>query len=80
MRDGVRIAIDVWLPDDLESRDKVPAIMRSTRYWRARDIVGAAIEQDSNFQMATTLNEAGYAYVCVDARGTGASFGPGRMR
>jgi putative CocE/NonD family hydrolase len=75
MRDGVRIAIDVWLPEDLGPDDKIPTIMRATRYWRAPDIVDAGIEGDGNFQMATTLNQAGYAYVCVDARGTGASFG-----
>jgi putative CocE/NonD family hydrolase len=75
MRDGVRIAIDVWLPEDLQADQKVPAIMRATRYWRAQDIVGATPEQDSNYSMATTLNQAGYAYVCVDARGSGASFG-----
>jgi predicted acyl esterase len=75
MRDGVRIAIDVWLPEKLGADQKVPAIMRATRYWRAQDIVGATPEQDSNYSMADTLNQAGYAYVCVDARGSGASFG-----
>jgi putative CocE/NonD family hydrolase len=76
MRDGVRIAIDVWLPEDLQENQKIPTIMRATRYWRAQDIVGATtLEQDSNYSRADTLNQAGYAYVCVDARGSGASFG-----
>jgi putative CocE/NonD family hydrolase len=75
MRDGVRIAIDVWLPATLEAEQKVPTIMRATRYWRAQDRPGVPIGKDSNYRQASVLNEAGYAYVCVDARGTGASFG-----
>jgi putative CocE/NonD family hydrolase len=75
MSDGVRIAVDVWLPTELEPKEKIPAIMYCTRYWRASDIVGAGIEQDSNFNRATMWNEAGYGLVLIDARGTGASFG-----
>jgi len=75
MRDGVRIAADVWLPPGFESKKKLPAIMRCTRYWRASDIVGASLEQDQNYRTAAMMNEAGYALVLVDARGTGASFG-----
>jgi putative CocE/NonD family hydrolase len=75
MRDGVKIAIDVWLPENLEPKDKIPAIMYCTRYWRASDIVGATFEQDSNYNRANGLNAAGYALILVDSRGTGASFG-----
>ncbi len=46
MRDGVRIAIDVWLPEDLRPGQKIPAMMRMTRYWRAQDRVGATLTQD----------------------------------
>ena len=75
VRDGVRIAIDLWLPESLEAGDRVPTLMRMTRYWRAQGIQGGGIENDSNFGTADALNRAGYAYVIVDARGTGASFG-----
>jgi putative CocE/NonD family hydrolase len=75
MRDGVRIAIDVWLPEGIEPGQKIPAIMRSTRYWRAAEIVGATVEQDANYSEADRFNKAGYALVIVDARGSGASFG-----
>jgi putative CocE/NonD family hydrolase len=75
MRDGVRIAVDVWLPEDLGSERKIPAIMYSTRYWRASDIVDATIEQDHGYARANRINGAGYALILVDARGTGASFG-----
>ena len=75
MRDGVRIAVDVWLPAGLDNHAHVPALLRATRYWRARGMVDCQLEADSNFALAERLNGAGYAYVIVDARGTGASFG-----
>jgi len=75
MRDGVRIAIDVWLPEGLESGAGIPTIMRATRYWRALDVVGGTLEEDRNFQEAERFNQKGYALVIVDARGSGASFG-----
>ncbi|MBN1225274.1 MAG: CocE/NonD family hydrolase [Candidatus Aminicenantes bacterium] len=75
MRDGVKIAIDVWLPPDLEPGAKIPAIMRSTRYWRAVENVNATLESDQNYDEAQQFNEAGYALIVVDARGSGASFG-----
>ncbi len=83
MRDGVRIALDLWLPEGLEPGDEVPTLIRMTRYWRAQGIVEAIgpdgdITKDSNFSTAQQLGEAGYAYVIVDARGTGASFGSRR--
>ncbi len=79
MRDGVRIAIDVWLPEALLDGERIPAIMRATRYWRARDRVGVSLEESSNFGEAARFNRAGYALVLVDARGSGASFGVRRF-
>jgi putative CocE/NonD family hydrolase len=75
MRDGTRIAVDVWLPEDLPSQLRMPAIIRATRYWRAQDMVSGDVRDDANFGMARTFLDAGYALVLVDARGTGASFG-----
>ncbi len=75
MRDGVNIAIDVWLPADLQAGDKIPTIMRSTRYWRALDYSNGDIEDDRNYAEAERFNGAEYALVLVDARGSGASFG-----
>ena len=43
MRDGVKIAIDVWLPEGLREGEKIPTIMRATRYWRAADIVDGSL-------------------------------------
>ena len=34
MRDGVQIAADVWLPQDYQARQRLPALLRTTRYGR----------------------------------------------
>jgi len=65
MRDGVKIAIDVVLPKPLAAGEKIPALMRMTRYWRSKQG-----ETPNMF-----FPGYGYAQVLVDARGTGASFG-----
>ena len=75
MRDGVRIAIDLWLPPRLGVDDRVPTMIRATRYWRAQGRTSDRLEDDSNFDEAERFNGAGYALVLVDARGSGASFG-----
>ena len=75
MRDGVRIAVDVWLPADLAAGERVPALLHATRYWRALQSVAGGIESDNRYAEAEAINAAGYALVLVDARGAGASFG-----
>ena len=75
MRDDVRIAIDVWLPADLDHTENIPTLMYATRYWRAKQSVSGKYEDDNRFAEAENVNQAGYALVLVDARGSGASFG-----
>jgi len=75
MRDGVRIAIDVWLPSRPNGR--VPVLMKATRYWRAFD-VREPKAPDFNLAEAKAVTGAGYALVLVDVRGSGASFGSWR--
>jgi hypothetical protein len=68
MSDGVRLAVDVWLPvARVAAKGAVPTVVRATRYHRAS--AGA----DST--AGDLWNDAGFACVVVDARGTGASFG-----
>jgi len=81
MRDGVRIAVDVWLPAKLARGERVPTIIRTTRYWRtaqrsvwARGISLRLLEH-GRAGTGRGLTAAGYAVVLVDARGSGASFG-----
>ncbi len=65
MRDGVKIAVQLVLPQDLPAEQKIPAVLTMTRYWRAQQ----GGEPNAFFP------SHGYATVFVDARGTGASFG-----
>ena len=46
MRDGVRIAVDVVLLEDLPEGRRIPAILIMTRYWRAEEV-------ESQWAMAT---------------------------
>ncbi|MBX7256644.1 MAG: CocE/NonD family hydrolase [Candidatus Hydrogenedentes bacterium] len=87
MRDGVKIAIDVWLPATLEPGQRVPTIVKHTPNWRAIGLVkqtgamkllsytGVVPTDDFNLEEANAVGAAGYAIVYADARGTGASFG-----
>ncbi len=76
MADGVRIAVDLWLPPAVEDGAAVPTLLQATRYWRAVDrLPGAPPEVDRNLALATAAVDAGYAVLLVDARGSGASFG-----
>lgn len=80
MPDGTRLAVSTWLAndknsDDDKSRDKCPAVVITTRYWRAM----AFKQDDPAFQpfypQASYFCARGYVFVVVDARGSGASFG-----
>ncbi len=82
MRDGVKIAIDLFLPEGLKAGDKLPCIVLSTRYWRSikfKPEVNASKnglkEQGIEGLLKRLLVTRGYAWVEVDARGSGASFG-----
>ena len=66
MRDGVRLAADVWLPAGTTAGARLPTVLVTTRYWR---------QDESSPGMATPWNARGYAYVVADLRGSGASFG-----
>lgn len=80
MRDGVRIAVDVCLPRG--ARGPLPTIVRQTRYLRRfavhpllRPILAPALLDPMNAPMRALFTSRGYAWVDVDARGSGASFG-----
>jgi len=81
MRDGVKIAVDVYVPDGFKPGQQIPTILHQTRYWKAfeyrwlialfkderpRGIIGNYAER---------FLQQGYAWVDVDVRGSGASFG-----
>jgi putative CocE/NonD family hydrolase len=77
MRDGTAIAVDVWLPAGASGR--LPTVLRLTRYWRGTAYLDPTLRTgDRDEALAQALNQAGFAVVAVDARGTGASFGVSR--
>jgi uncharacterized protein len=74
--DGVRLAVDVWLPVERTAvGGTVGTVMRVTRYHRAEGPREPGPEADTNAAAGALFNRAGFALVVVDARGTGASFG-----
>jgi putative CocE/NonD family hydrolase len=68
MRDGIRIAVDVVLPEGQPEGQRVPTILTMTRYWRSW-------EGDGPNDLQRFFASHGYAVVWGDSRGTGASFG-----
>lgn len=82
MRDGIDLAIDLFLPKGLEPGTKIPAILHQTRYWRGLDLrwpftnaMGIGPPSLTVFADTEEFVKQGYAVVSVDARGSGASTG-----
>lgn len=80
MRDGVKLAVNLNLPADLEPGEKVPAIIYQTRYWRGAQFKWPFKGILTNFsgktgKMMKEVILRGYALVAVDVRGSGASMG-----
>ncbi len=83
-RDGTKLAVDVWLPLDLRPGETVHAVIEGTRYWRDFGItrlgrvaamLGLRLPGLQPSLFADFFTRQGYAYVIVDVRGTGASYG-----
>jgi uncharacterized protein len=90
MSDGVKIAVDIYLPDKGPDRKKFPAAFELTPYSRAfinpsfkpleknngKNMMGGRGAKIPNpFCFTSLLLERGYAVVIADVRGSGASFG-----
>jgi putative CocE/NonD family hydrolase len=84
MRDGVELAVTILVPPDIMPGERVPVLMRTTRYWRSQQIgwglrVMVALHQlkpsDLVDNQEEYFNERRFAVVTVDARGSGASGG-----
>ena len=72
MPDGVLLATEIYLSDAASRPDRMPAIVEFTRYWRATDMEPSRTDLPDEIRLSL---EAGYAYIVVDVRGTGASQG-----
>jgi uncharacterized protein len=82
MRDGVKIAADIWLPEDFKSGEKLPVVTEMTRYWRApavgwlqRAAHGFGLTNVSVPHEASNFNKKRFIYIYIDSRATGASGG-----
>ncbi len=78
MRDGVKLALDVILPEPMPA-SRVPVVLYQTRYWRSFALrfsdqpgVPPVGPRDASVDR---LIAAGYGVVVADVRGTGASEG-----
>lgn len=84
MRDGVRIAINVFVPVGSTGSFRLPTILHQTRYYRSMELrlpariftAGRPFEHiPPTAQCRKRFVANGYAWVDVDVRGSGASFG-----
>lgn len=73
MSDNVRLAVSYWPPKQISK--KTPAVLITTRYWRAAEYRGDNLQSQVYYPLADYLFRRGYILVVADARGTGASFG-----
>lgn len=69
--DGKDIAVDVFIPAGLENIT-IPAVITFTRYWRVWQL---RFPFNLFMKAKRPFTQYGFAHVCVDVRGSGASFG-----
>ena len=73
MRDGVRLATDIYLPADAQAGQRFPVLLERTPYDRRGTNHGDFSVADpvprSKPELARTFAAAGYAYVLQDCRG-----------
>ena len=79
MPDGVRLAIDVYIPEGEMPEGGFPTILHLTPYYRRFAVEPGAPPETEACPNAARFRDTfvprGYAMVVVDVRGTGASFG-----
>lgn len=80
MDDGIRLAVNVYLPKGLKKGEKIPGVLFQTRYWRGVGLkwpfsgLVDMVPHTANFPVLD-LPKYGYGLVTVDVRGSGASEG-----
>ena len=84
MRDGINLAVDVYLPKKRGEDKQYPTILYQTRYWRAIDYrwplnaIKDPLPRGLTGTYAKRFLANGYVWVAMDVRGSGASFGTRR--
>jgi len=77
MKDGTKIAVDVYLPDAYKKGEKLPTMFEQSRYWRVirpKSYLKFLYWTPLSLYRSEFLSH-GYVWVVTDARGAGASFG-----
>ncbi|MHA1263667.1 MAG: CocE/NonD family hydrolase [Candidatus Helarchaeota archaeon] len=78
MRDGVKLAADIYFPKGAILKEKFTTVLAQTRYWRAyryRIPFKCFLPEPRKPKVVKGLTAQGFAVVWVDVRGTGASYG-----
>jgi len=76
MSDGEKLAVDVYVPTEGPARSAFPVILSYTPYQRSEIDPGTGkISDFTGSEAARFFLSYGYALVCADIRGTGASTG-----
>ncbi len=82
MRDGVKLAVDVHVPEGLAPGERTATILHMSRYYRSvavrgvfRPFAGLGVVPITELDLREPMVKAGYSWVDVDIRGAGASFG-----
>ncbi len=86
MEDGTRIAVRISLPPDLGKGQQIPTVIEATRYqtdikttFLSNIVLKFTGDTKMNLKIGHPLIEARYAYIRIDTRGSGASFGTREM-
>lgn len=78
VRDGIKLAADIYFPKGLPSNSKVTVVLVQTCYWRAYKFkipFKWLMPAPRKPKIVKGLTAQGLAVIWVDARGTGASYG-----
>ena len=81
VHDGTRLAVEIWLPANLAPGRRLPAIFRPARYVAAGEsgplerLQFALGREPGWLPGIDVFTKAGYAWIAVSLRGTGAPFG-----
>lgn len=84
MRDGIKIAVDAYVPKSWDRKQRLPTILHQTRYWRALDYrwplsdFKDPLPRGLMGTYAERFLANGYVWIDMDVRGSGASFGTRR--
>ena len=76
MTDGVRLAVDVYLPEGAARPQRIPSVVILTPYYRRFKVTATGAEPSPNIAIYRDFFvPRGYGVVVVDVRGCGASSG-----